>query len=125
MPLIDRFEDIQAWQEARQLVKMIYGLTNRGSFSKDFGLRDQIRRAAVSAMTNVAEGFDCESKVEFARFLGIARRSAVEVQSLLFAALDIDYIDRAEFELYYEQARKTKALIGGFKHSLIKLISHK
>ena len=118
MALIERFEDIQAWQEARKLVKMIYALTNKEPFSKDYGMKDQIRRAAVSAMTNIAEGFDCESKAEFARFLGFARRSAVEVQSLLYAALDVDYINQAEFDLHYEQARKAKALIGGFKRSL-------
>lgn len=120
MSMIQRFEDIQGWQEARKLVQMIYQLTNKDKFSKDFGMRDQIRRAAVSAMSNIAEGFDCESKAEFARFLGIARRSAVEVQSLLYAALDVDYIDQTEFDSQYEQARKTKALIGGFKRSLTK-----
>jgi hypothetical protein len=77
MSMITRFEDIQAWQEARKLVKMIYELTNSGALSKDFGLRDQIQRASVSSMTNIAEEFDCESKLEFARFLGLARRSAV------------------------------------------------
>jgi four helix bundle protein len=71
-------------------------------------------------MTNIAEGFDCESKAEFARFLGIARRSAVEVQSLLYAALDTGYINEATFQEHYDQAQKTKALIGGFKHSLNK-----
>lgn len=120
MAMIQKFEDIQAWQEARVLVKMIYQLTNKEKFSKDFGMRDQIRRAAVSVMNNIAEGFDCESKAEFARFLGIARRSAVEVQSLLYAALDVDYIDQNEFDTHYEQARKTKALVGGFKRSLAK-----
>lgn len=120
MALIRRFEDVQAWQEARKLVKMVYVLTNKAPFAKDFGLRDQIRRVAVSAMTNIAEGFDCDSKVEFARFLGISRRSSVEVQSLLYAAMDAEYIDQADFDLHYEQARKTKALIGGFKHSLTK-----
>jgi four helix bundle protein len=120
MAMITRFEDIQAWQEVRKLVKMIYQLTNSGMFAKDFGLRDQIQRAAVSSMTNIAEGFDCESKAEFARFLGFARRSAVEVQSLLYAAFDIQYITETELKEYYEQARKTKALIGGFKHSLKK-----
>jgi len=120
MAMIQRFEDIQAWQEARILVKMIYQLTNKENFSKDYGMRDQIRRASVSVMNNIAEGFDCESKIEFARFLGIARRSAVEVQSVLYAALDVDYIDQAEFDLHYEQARKTKALTGGFKRSLTK-----
>jgi four helix bundle protein len=120
MAVITRFEDIQAWQEARKLVKMIYKLTNSGTLAKDFGLRDQIQRAAVSSMTNIAEGFDCESKAEFARFVGFARRSAVEVQSLLYAAFDIQYISEAELKEYYEQARKAKALIGGFKHSLKK-----
>jgi len=120
MAMIQRFEDIQAWQEARILVKMIYQLTNKENFSKDYGMREQIRRASVSVMNNIAEGFDCESKIEFARFLGIARRSAVEVQSVLYAALDVDYINQTEFDLYYEQARKAKALIGGFKRSLTK-----
>jgi len=118
--MIQRFEDIQAWQEARKLVRMIYSITSKELFSKDFGMRDQIRRASVSVMANIAEGFDCESKVEFARFLGIARRSAVEVQSLLYAALDTEYINQNEFELHYEQARKAKALVGGFKRSLTK-----
>ena len=120
MAMIQKFEDIQAWQEARTLMKMIYSLTNKDLFSKDFGMRDQIRRASVSAMSNIAEGFDCEMKAEFARFLGIARRSAVEVQSLLYAAHDIGYISQDEFDLHYEQARKAKALIGGFKRSLTK-----
>lgn len=116
--MIQRFEDIQAWQESRKLVKMFYSLTNKALFSKDYGMRDQIQRASVSAMANIAEGFDCESRVEFARFLGIARRSAVEVQSILYAALDNGYINQEEFDLHYEQARKAKALIGGFKRSL-------
>lgn len=81
-------------------------------------MRDQLQRASISAMTNIAEGFDCESKLEFARFLGIARRSAVEVQSLLYAALDIGYINEQVFKSEYQQAEKTKALIGGLKKSL-------
>ncbi len=118
MPLIKRFEDIQAWQEARTLVRQVYLLTGSKQFSRDFGLCDQIRRAAVSVMANIAEGFDCESNAEFARFLGIARRSAVEVQSLLYTALDSGYITEAEFHCHYDQAAKSKALIGGFIHSL-------
>lgn len=125
MVMIQRFEDIQAWQEARKLVKMIYALTSKDLFSKDYGMRDQIQRASVSTMTNIAEGFDCESKLEFARFLGIARRSAVEVQSILYAALDTGYTNQQEFDLHYEQARKTKALIGGFKRSLTNKSSSK
>jgi four helix bundle protein len=118
MALIRKFEDIIAWQEARKLVASIYKLTNTGALAKDFGLRDQIQRAAVSAMTNIAEGFDCESKKEFARFLGIARRSAVEVQSLLYAAFDVGYINEQTFKTEYQQAEKTKAIIGGLKHSI-------
>ena len=117
---IRRFEDIQAWQEARKLVKAVYILTEQGRFAKDFGLRDQIRRASVSIMANIAEGFDCESQVEFARFLGIARRSAVEVQSLLYTALDVGYITEEEFKTYYAQADKAKALTGAFRHALLK-----
>jgi len=89
MTRTERFEDIPAWQEARTLVKMAYGLTSHEPFSRDYGLRDQIQRAAVSAMTNIAEGFDCSSTVEFSRFLGSARRSAVAVQSLAYTALDM------------------------------------
>jgi four helix bundle protein len=129
MAMIIRFEDIQAWQEARKLVKMIYKLASSGTLARDFGLRDQLQRAAVSStlapdasagVANIAEGFDCESKAEFARFLGFARRSAVEVQSLLYTAFDIEYITETQLREYYEQARKTKALIGGFKKSLKK-----
>ncbi len=118
MALIERFEDIRGWQEARILTRMIYRLTAEGPIARGFGLRDQFRRAAVSVMTNIAEGFDCDSKIEFARFLGIARRSAVEIQSLLYTALDVGYIDQPTFDTHYEQARKTRALTGALKHSL-------
>jgi len=120
MALIRRFQDIQAWQEARILTQKIYSLTKNEKLARDFGLRDQIQRAAVSTMTNIAEGFDCDSKIEFARYLGIARRSAVEVQSLLYTALDIGYIDENAFKDSYAQTEKTKALIGGLKNSLKK-----
>ena len=121
MAKIERFEEIRGWQEARKLVTDIYLLTSTGAFSRDYyGLRDQSQRAAVSVMTNVAEGFDRESKAEFARFLGIARCSAVEVQSLLHASLDIGYIDKAKFDEYYGQAQRAKALFGALKHLLLK-----
>jgi four helix bundle protein len=115
---IRRFEDIQAWQEARILTKRIYELTREGPLFKDFGLRDQIQRASVSIMANIAEGFDCDSHAEFARFLGFARRSAVEVQSLLYAALDAGYITSETFKTTYDQANKTKAMVSAFKSSL-------
>ena len=120
MVSITKFEDLIAWQEARALVKSVYKLTSDGTFAKDFGMRDQIQRASVSVMTNIAEGFDCESTAEFARFLGIARRSAVEVQSLLYAALDVEHIEQDVFKSHFEQARKCKALIGGLKQSILK-----
>lgn len=118
MALIRKFEDIVAWQEARKLVRMVYKVARTGELKKDFGLRDQMQRAAVSSMTNIAEGFDCESNVEFARFLVIARRSSVEVQSLLYAALDVGYINQDTLKTYYEQAFKTKGLINALKRSL-------
>lgn len=120
MPSIRRFEDIQAWQEARHLVKSTYEVTDAGLFSKDFGLRDQLRRAVVSISANIAEGFDCDSNIEFARFLGIARRSAVEVQSLLYIALDVGYINQETFQSHYNQANKIKAMLSAFKNSLKK-----
>src|SRR6185436_18072706 len=118
MALIERFENIQAWRTARELTQLIYRISASGALAKDFGLRDQLRRAAVSTMANIAEGFDCDSKLEFARFLGIARRSAVEVQSLLYVAIDAGYVNQNVFDGAYRQAGKTKALIGGFKSSL-------
>lgn len=120
MATTTKFEDLIAWQEARTLVKVVYKLTADGSFSKDFGMRDQIQRASVSAMTNIAEGFDCESTAEFARFLGFARRSAVEVQFLFYAALDVEHIKQEVFKSHYEQAKKCKALIGGLKQAILK-----
>jgi four helix bundle protein len=118
MPLIKRFEDILAWQEARKLVQEIYEITRTGPLSKDFGLRDQIQRASLSVMTNIAEGFDCDSHLEFARFLGFSRRSAIEVQSLLYASLDVGYITEEIFKKEFAQADKAKALTGGLKRSL-------
>lgn len=121
MPLIKCFEDLHAWQQARVLTQKIYQMTSMAQFARDHGLRDQIQRASVSSMSNIAEGFDCESRPEFARFLGIARRSVVEVQSLLYVAMDVRYIGDDLFQLQYDQAMKTKALIGGLRHSLVKL----
>ncbi len=120
MTVVTRFEDLIAWQQARVLEQMAYKISNEGAFAKDFGLKDQIQRAAVSAMTNIAEGFDNESTAEFARFLAIARRSAVEVQSLLYVALDQNYISQETFQACYDQAAKTKGMIGGLKRSLWK-----
>ena len=104
---IERFEDIEGWQLARELTRMVYSATKQVGFSKDFGLKDQIQRAAGSAMHNIAEGFDGGSDAEFVRFLRYAQRSCTEVKSQLYAALDQDYINDDEFNLIYDQATKT------------------
>ena len=111
---IKRFEDIEAWQLARELTRMVYNVTKTGSFAKDFSLKDQIRAAAGSSMHNIAEGFDGGSHPEFARFLSYAQRSCTEVQSELYVALDQGYVTDAEFRDLYEQASKTRAKIGAF-----------
>ncbi|MDP3703348.1 MAG: four helix bundle protein [Candidatus Omnitrophota bacterium] len=111
---IKRFEEIEAWKEARAMTKMIYTLTGDVFFEKDFGLASQIQRATVSVMSNIAEGFDSGSKPEFIRFLGYSRRSASEVQSHLYAALDQRYIKETQFEEVYRQAEKVRKLISAF-----------
>lgn len=111
---IERFEDIQAWQAGREVTRLVYTLSSKGEFSRDFGLRDQIRAAATSIMANIAEGFDADSDAEFCRFLGYARRSATEVQSHGYVALDEGYITQAEFDQLYAKAKDAKSLIGGF-----------
>ena len=109
-----RFEDIDAWQDARELARQVYSRTRCGDFSKDFGLRDQIQRAAGSAMHNLAEGFDCGSDVEFIRFLRYAQRSCTEVQSELYVALDQKYITEQQFDALFEQTKTVHAKVGGF-----------
>jgi four helix bundle protein len=111
---IERFEDIRAWQGARVLTNMVYDASDRGPFAKDFGLRDQIRRAAGSTMHNISEGFDAGSDAEFIRFLKYARRSASEVQSQLYVALDRRYITQEQFQRLYDQATSVKKLINAF-----------
>lgn len=118
MAVIKCFEDLVAWQEARKLSKAIRALCRHGSLAKDYALCDQLRRASTSAMTNVAEGFDNESRPEFGRFLTIARRSAVEVQSLLYTALDDDLIDFPTFQQHYDMAGRTKSIINNLRRSL-------
>ena len=112
MATIERFEDVQAWQKAREFVGEVYKLRSSGRLSKDFGLRDQLCRAAVSSMSNVAEGFARNSDKDFAHFLDVARGSVMEVQSLLYVALDVGYIEKNEFERLYQLGSKTSLLIG-------------
>ena len=111
---IARFEDIEAWKAARELSQAIYHATDQGQFTRDFGLRDQIQRAAVSIMANIAEGFDSQSNKAFVQFLGYALRSATEVQSHLYVALDQGYVSREVFDDLYQRAVKVKSIIHGF-----------
>jgi len=111
MPMIKRFEDLQSWQKARQLANVVYDLTDKPRFAKDFQLRDQIRDAAGSVMHNIAEGFDAGTRAEFIRFLKIARRSASEVQSELYLALDRQYITQDDLRHGYDLATESKRLI--------------
>ena len=112
---IIRFEDIEAWQEARKLVKMVYGIINKKpEFRKDFRLVNQIRDAAASSMSNIAEGFARRSNKEFIQFLFISKSSAAEVQSRLYVALDQRYINQNDFDLIYNQAEIVSKMDSGF-----------
>jgi four helix bundle protein len=117
---IERFEDIEAWQLARELTRKVYRLTKKPEFAKDFGLKKQIQDAAGSSMHNIAEGFDSETNPEFIRFLRYAKRSCTEVQSELYVALDEEYISLDEFKETYELAGRTRAAVRGFINYLMK-----
>lgn len=111
---IERFEEIEAWQLARELNRKVYDLTKKTEFARDFGLKKQIQNAAGSSMHNIAEGFDSETNPEFIRFLRYSKRSCTEVQSELYVALDQQYITDAEFKDVYDHAGRTRAIIRGF-----------
>lgn len=108
---IRRFEDSTAWQSARELVKLIYNLSRRDPFRSDLGLRDQIQRAAVSVMSNIAEGFERGSNKEFIQFLYQAKSSAGEVRSQLYVALDAGYMSQEEFDACLQLCAKTSSKI--------------
>ena len=111
---ITRFEDIQAWQTARELTNLVYTLTNRAGFNRDFGLRDQIRRAVVSAMSNIAEGFESRTDVQFINYFGTARASAGEVRAQLTIAHDQGYLKDEEFNETYVLAEKCARQVARF-----------
>jgi four helix bundle protein len=115
---IDRFEDIIAWQKARVMVNDIYRVTNDGKFSRDYALRDQLRRAAISVMLNIAEGFARRTDKEFARFLFIAHGSVAEVQSGLYIALDQQYLTEKAFETLYARSNEVSKIISGLIKAL-------
>ena len=114
MTAISRFEDIEAWKTARKLTNSVYAHTNQAGFNKDFGLRDQIRRASVSVMSNIAEGFESRTDVQFINFLGFARASAGEVRAQLYVALDQTYITEEQFKETYATAEICARQIANF-----------
>ncbi len=118
MSKIERFEDLIAWQKARQLTADVYRVTSKGAFAKDFGLRDQIQRAAVSVMSNIAEGFERGSRSEFHQFLVIAKTSLAEVRSQLYIAIDAGYLDQPNFDNLMNQATEASKIIGGLRVSV-------
>ena len=115
---IEKFEDLIAWQKARKLTRQIYKATNQGTFARDFGLKDQIRRAAVSSMSNMAEGFERGGLVEFQRFLGIAKGSCAELRTQLYVALDVGYLVVSSFDSLMNQAVEVGRIIGGLRASV-------
>lgn len=111
MATIKKFEEIKAWQRAREVTNRVYIVTGNGQFSKDFGLRDQIRRASVSIMANIAEGFARRSDKDFAYFLNISRSSVAEAQSHLYVAIDQGYVNESEFDDIYTGLEETSKMI--------------
>ncbi len=118
MAKVERFEDLIAWQKARALTRVIYEVTRQGEFAKDYGLRGQIQRAAVSIMSNIAEGFERGGRNEFHQFLSTAKASCAEVRSQLYVAIDVGYFDKSTFERVLEQAEEVARIVGGLRASV-------
>ena len=118
--MIRHFEDIEAWQLSRELVKEVYRVSREGAFAKDFGLQDQIRRAAVSIMSNIAEGFERGGNKEFVNFLSISKGSCGEVRSQLYVAFDQGYVDKAQFESMVHMCTRVSVMLQAFITSLRK-----
>ena len=112
------FEDLTAWQVARKLTREVYAITGKAAFARDFGLRDQIRRAAVSVMSNIAEGFERAGAREFHQFLVVAKGSCAEVRSQLYVAFDNGYLDEPHFQELHALANRTSKIIGALRASV-------
>jgi|ERR1019366_2332198 four helix bundle protein len=117
---IVRFEDLIAWQKARILTRQIYQITGEGAFARDFGLRDQIRRAAVSIMSNIAEGFERGRPAEFHQFLSIAKASCAELRCQLYIAFDACHLDQIRFDQLLALAVEVGKILGGLRASVEK-----
>lgn len=117
---VSRFEELIAWQKARLLAQMIYSLAATDKFSRDYGFKDQIQRAAVSVMSNIAEGFERGGRPEFHQFLVIAKASCGELRSQLYVALDVGYITAEQFDQALALSEETARLIGGLRSAVSK-----
>ncbi len=113
MSTFQSFEEIEVWQKARQLTKRVYQVSSKGPFARDFGLRDQMRRACVSIMSNIAEGYERGGTKEFLQLLSVAKGSAGEVRSQLYVALDQDYLTESVFEELSKQAKEISRMLAG------------
>jgi four helix bundle protein len=118
MGRIEHFEDLIAWQKARELTRDIYAATRKGAFSRDFGLSNQIQRASVSIMANLAEGFERGKRTEFHQFTCVAKASCAEVRSHLYVALDTGYISLEIFNSLTKRAIELGRILGGLRLSL-------
>jgi four helix bundle protein len=117
---IRKFEDLIAWQRARELTQKVYQITEDGAFAKDFGLRDQIFRSSVSIMSNLAEGFERGKRTEFHQCLSVAKSSCAELQSHLYVALDARYFDQSVFRSLMNLAEEVANIIGGLRSAVQK-----
>ena len=114
MLTITKFEDIEAWKTARELTRLIYTLTDQGRFTKEFGLKNQIQRAAVSVISNIAEGFESRTQAQFLKYLGRAKASAGEVRCQLYVAADLKYTSQEQFEKVLDLADKSSRQLARF-----------
>jgi four helix bundle protein len=115
---IKSFEDLIAWQKSKELSLMVYRVSSSGEFARDYSLKDQIRRASVSAMSNIAEGFERYSPKEFRHFLAIARGSAAEVRSQIYLAMELDYLTNEEARSMIDLCNEIGRIIAGLRRSL-------
>jgi four helix bundle protein len=115
---VQRFEELIAWQKARAMTRAVYGISTDGQFARDHGLKGQIQRAAVSTMSNIAEGFERNRLSEFHQFLSIAKSSCAETRSLLYVALDVEYVSEQTFAAHLAQAEEVGRIIGGLRASI-------
>ena len=114
MTTAKRFEDLEVWQKAKELTNLIYRLSSSGAFARDFGLRDQMRRAAVSIMSNIAEGFESQTQTMFMQYLARAKGSAGELRAQLYIALEQEYITNAEFQSAFSLAEQCSRQLASF-----------